>query len=86
MTAPIPPLRRAMQRPTPREIADRSNRGGNVAPGATARENSQGAKPKTHRLDDLAEYLLTKRGRENTALIALTLACIIGIGITIRYG
>lgn len=37
-------------------------------------------------LDDTLEYVLSKQGRETVALAALTVACLVGIGITIRYG
>jgi hypothetical protein len=32
-----------------------------------------------HRLDDFIEYALSKRGRENLALTALTAGCVAGI-------
>jgi hypothetical protein len=32
-----------------------------------------------YRLDDLIEYMLSKRGRENVALAALAAGCVAGI-------
>jgi len=32
-----------------------------------------------YRMDDLIEYALTKRGRENTALTLLAVGCVAGI-------
>jgi hypothetical protein len=32
-----------------------------------------------YRLDDLIEYTLSKRGRENVALAALAASCVVGI-------
>ncbi len=65
----LPFLNRAMRRPTPREIADRSKRNGTGVSGASDKRNSQVGAAQTHKLDDIAEYLLTKQGRENILLI-----------------
>lgn len=74
MTAPLTTLRRAMQRPTPNEIADRSNRSVTGVSGASGDEEL--ATTPQYRLDNAIEYLLSPRGRENLGLITLAASSI----------
>lgn len=42
--------------------------------------------PPRYRLDDLAEYLLTREGRENAALALLAVGCVAGIALIAHHG
>jgi hypothetical protein len=46
----------------------------------------QPSEPHRFLADDFLEWAISKRGRENLALVALTVACVAGIVIVGRYG